>query len=76
MIPKIAKSLFPPKAQFELIFDQLEKQYKTKDDPWGLNLKTFRRGVNVTWMLYQHYFRVRLFGKENVKDSPYMVHTL
>lgn len=59
--------------QFDDIFDQLSKRYPDGEDPWGLNLKKARKTLEFVWPLYKNYFQVRVFGKENVQDEPYMV---
>ncbi len=61
------------KAHFDSIFAQLEKKYLGKEDPWGLNLKRARKSLERVWPLYKHYFRVRCFGTQNIKDQPYIV---
>lgn len=62
-----------PHEQFDDIFDQLSKRYPDGEDPWGLNLKKARKTLEFVWPLYKNYFQVRVFGKENVQDEPYMV---
>src|SRR3990167_905228 len=58
---------------FEEIFDFLDEHYAKNRDPWGLDHKVIKAGVKMVWPLYKHYFRVRLFGAEKVKNHPYMV---
>lgn len=61
-----------PDAQFDEVFEHLEQVYPSQD-PWGLNLKRARRTLRFVYPLYKHYFKVRVFGQENVEDRPYMV---
>lgn len=58
---------------YEEIFDFLDEHYAKNRDPWGLDHKVIKAGVKMVWPLYKHYFRVRLFGAEKVKNHPYMV---
>lgn len=62
-----------PEEKFDQIFDQLKSRYPDGEDPWGLNLNKARKTLEYIWPLYKSYFQVRIFGKENVKDEPYMV---
>ena len=66
-------SLGPSDESFEEIFEQLRLKYPEGEDPWGLNLERARTTLQYIWPLYQNYFKVRVFGKENVQDEPYMV---
>lgn len=54
-------------------FKELELRYQDYRDPWGFNLKTVRGALDLVYPLYKKYFRVRVFGLENVQDVPYMV---
>lgn len=60
-------------AHFDRIFASLEQRYPGKEDPWGLNLKRARKSLERLWPLFQHYFRVRCFGTENISDQPFIV---
>ncbi len=55
------------------IMDHLQKRYPDGEDPWGLNLEQARKTIEAIWPLYQSYFKVRLFGQENVQDEPYII---
>lgn len=57
----------------DVIFKKLENHYPDGEDPWGLNLTKAKKSLEYIWPLYKHYFKVRVFGIENVKDEPYMV---
>lgn len=61
-----------PKQKLGEIFDYLYQKYPTHD-PWGLNLDHAKRTLNTVYPLYHDYFKVRLFGAENVEDRPYIV---
>jgi len=75
MLDNISRSLGVeiPKEHFDDIFTQLLNRYPEGEDPWGLNLKKARHTLEWIWPLYKKYFKVRVFGKENVLDEPYMV---
>lgn len=62
-----------PDEKIDEIFEKLSLRYPDGEDPWGLNLKKARKTVEYIWPLYKHYFKVRVFGAENVRDEPYMV---
>ncbi|MBT3584553.1 MAG: acyltransferase family protein [Halobacteriovoraceae bacterium] len=62
-----------PKEKFDEVFEYLTQYYPRGEDPWGLNVKKARKSLEVIWPLYHNYFKVRVFGKENVQDQPYMV---
>ncbi|EQC49534.1 acyltransferase [Bacteriovorax sp. BSW11_IV] len=53
--------------------EELLKKYPNGEDPWGLNLEKARRNLEYIYPIYKNYFKVRLFGKENVNDRPYIV---
>ena len=54
-------------------FHKLEKRYRNYRDPWGFNLNAVRNALNITLPIYSKYFKVRVFGLENVEDKPYML---
>lgn len=62
-----------PQDKFDEVFAQLSEKYPEGEDPWGLNLKKARKTLEYIWPLYENYFKVRIYGKENVQDEPYMV---
>lgn len=55
------------------IFEQLRKKYQDYKDPWGFNLETCEKTLRKVVPIYRAYFKVRLFGAENVQDHPYIV---
>jgi len=58
-----------PNRQFISSFRALKRQYPSGEDPWGLDLGLFRKVFVKLWPFYQHYFRVRIFGGENVPKT-------
>lgn len=61
------------KKKKDLAFKRLQERYKDYSDPWGFNLDAVKCALNLTLPLYRNYFKVRVFGIENVKDKPYMI---
>lgn len=55
------------------IFEELKVRYKEYKDPWGFNLELCESALRKLVPLYRSYFKVRVFGQENVKDHPYLV---
>ena len=55
------------------IFHELREKYKDYKDPWGFNLDLCEKTLRKILPLYRSYFRVRVFGAENVKDHSYIV---
>lgn len=55
------------------IFTELRVRYKNYRDPWGFNLDLCESAMRKLLPLYRSYFKVRVFGQENVKDKPYIV---
>lgn len=56
----------------EEAFQRLKERYRDYKDPWGFNIETAHKAMNVVYPLYKKYFRVRVFGAENIKDEPYI----
>jgi 1-acyl-sn-glycerol-3-phosphate acyltransferase len=54
-------------------FGQLRARYKNYQDPWGFSLETCEQALRRLIPLYRYYFKVRLFGKENLTDEAYIV---
>lgn len=54
------------------VMQRLSERYKDYHDPWGFNLETVRSTFKFALPIYQKYFRVRVFGAENVADRPYI----
>jgi 1-acyl-sn-glycerol-3-phosphate acyltransferase len=57
----------------DLVFKKLQERYKDYQDPWGFNLNAVKTAMEFVLPIYRNYFKVRVFGLENVKDNPYMV---
>jgi 1-acyl-sn-glycerol-3-phosphate acyltransferase len=55
------------------VFYLLREKYKDYKDPWGFNLETCEKALRKIVPLYRSYFKVRVFGAENVKDHSYIV---
>lgn len=55
------------------IFAELKERYKDYKDPWGFNLELCEKTLRKIIPFYRSYFKVRVFGAENVKDHPYLV---
>lgn len=61
------------KEKKEQAFNKLRARYANYNDPWGFNLDTISQALDIVLPIYRNYFRVRVFGMENVKDRPYMI---
>jgi 1-acyl-sn-glycerol-3-phosphate acyltransferase len=55
------------------VFLQLHERYKDYKDPWGFNLDLCEKTLRKIVPLYRSYFKVRVFGAENIQDHPYIV---
>jgi 1-acyl-sn-glycerol-3-phosphate acyltransferase len=51
----------------------LRHKYLHYQDPWGFNLDLCEKALRTLVPLYRSYFKVRLFGAENIKDHSYIV---
>lgn len=60
------------KEKKEHAFQQLQKRYRNYRDPWGFKLSTVKKTMDIIYPLYKNYFKVRVFGAENLKDIPYI----
>jgi len=60
-------------AKIKNVLSELKLKYQDKPDPWGFNLELCEKALRTLLPFYRHYFKVRVFGAENVKDRPYMV---
>ena len=74
---KFAKDLTAtkPNKKFITSFRALKRQYPSGEDPWGLDLGFFRKVFAKFWPFYKHYFKVRIFGGENVPAQGAFVAT-
>ena len=57
----------------EQVFQKLKERYRDYQDPWGFNIDAVEKAMNYTLPIYRKYFKVRVFGQENVQDEPYMI---
>lgn len=55
------------------IFKYLESKYVEETDPWGLRLSSAQNYIKKIYPLYKDYFKVRVYGQENVEDKQYMI---
>jgi 1-acyl-sn-glycerol-3-phosphate acyltransferase len=55
------------------IFAELRERYQDYNDPWGFNLELCEKAFRKLLPLYRSYFKVRVFGAENVKNHSYLV---
>jgi 1-acyl-sn-glycerol-3-phosphate acyltransferase len=55
------------------VFAKLRIRYKDYKDPWGFNLELCENVLRKLMPLYRSYFKVRVFGQENVQDKPYLI---
>ena len=61
------------KKDIQRVHDELLKHYGSREDPWGLSVSKAKRSLSQLYHLYLHYFKVRLFNKENIENKQYMV---
>ncbi|MFG1500734.1 lysophospholipid acyltransferase family protein [Halobacteriovorax sp. XZX-3] len=61
------------KSTLESTYQSLLKIYGETEDPWGLSVPKAKKSFEILYTIYRHYFKVRLFGKENIKNEQYMV---
>lgn len=54
------------------VFSYLREVYKGYQDPWGFDLDAVEKAISFFLPFYRNYFKVRVFGAENVRDVPYM----
>lgn len=55
------------------VFKELHLRYKDYKDPWGFNLELCENTLRRLLPLYRSYFKVQVFGQENVENKPYLV---
>lgn len=71
------KNLWPLSAEDDAkitkLFKDLRDHYRNYKDPWGFNLDTCEKALRILAPIYRNYFRVRVFGQENIKNKPYLV---
>lgn len=60
-------------AKITEIFSDLKKRYANYKDPWGFNIDLSEKTLRKLVPVYRKYFKVRVFGQENVENIPYIV---
>jgi len=60
-------------AKIKEVFEVLRVKYAGYEDPWGFNLELCEKTLRTILPFYRRYFKVRVFGQENVADVPYLV---
>jgi 1-acyl-sn-glycerol-3-phosphate acyltransferase len=55
------------------VFKDLRERYKEYKDPWGFNVDLCEGALRKLTPIYRSYFKVRVFGAENIKNQPYIV---
>lgn len=73
---KMGETLFlsvEDELKINRIFAELREKYKDYKDPWGFNLELCEKTLRKIVPFYRSYFKVRVFGAENVEDKPYIV---
>ena len=61
------------RARKKQVFQALSNRYEDYRDPWGFNLEAVQKAMDIVLPIYKNYFKVRVFGIENVADEPYML---
>lgn len=59
------EKIVPSDREITKLFRKLNLDEKNQD-PWGLDIKFCKRAVKLLYPLYKHYFKVRIFGLENL----------
>lgn len=60
------------KLKRDTVFAQIKQRYQDYKDPWGFNLNTVETAMRILLPAYFNYFKVRVFGAENIQDRPYI----
>ena len=71
-IPSLPTISYQDRKAFDQIYKKLDQAYPHGTDAWGLNVKKAKRTLETIYPIYKHYFKVRTFGSEHVKDQNYM----
>jgi 1-acyl-sn-glycerol-3-phosphate acyltransferase len=59
-------------AHKEKQIEKLRERYRDYKDPWGFNIERVIDAVNLIYPIYKKYFKVRVFGLDNIDDIPYI----
>lgn len=75
MLKALEQHLLTPEDDQKIteVFVQLREDYKDYKDPWGFNIDLCEQTLRRVMPLFRSYFKVRVFGAENVQDKPYIV---
>ncbi len=75
MLKALEHHLLTPEDDIKIteVFVQLREEYKDYKDPWGFNIDLCEQTLRRVMPLFRSYFKVRVFGAENVKDHAYIV---
>ncbi len=75
MLEALKEGLLRPEDDQKITdaFAFLKEEYKDYKDPWGFNLELCESTLRKVVPLYRQYFKVRVFGVENIKDHSYIV---
>jgi len=60
------------KLHKEQQISKLRERYKDYKDPWGFDVEKVVDAFNLIYPVYKKYFRIRVFGAENIEDKPYI----
>lgn len=66
-------SLTLPKKHLSDLIDFLKSRHQQSLDPFGLDLEFTKKVLASFYPFYRHYFKVRLKGKQHLKDKPYII---
>ena len=72
-LPRLELLSEEDEKKIEDVFAELRVRYQDYKDPWGFNLDLCEKTVRKLLPVYRSYFKVRVFGAENVQDKPYIV---
>lgn len=60
-------------AKITEVFALLREKYQKYQDPWGFNLDLCEKTLRTLLPVYRRYFKVRVFGQENVADNSFII---
>jgi 1-acyl-sn-glycerol-3-phosphate acyltransferase len=60
-------------AKITEVFALLREKYQKYQDPWGFNLELCEKTLRTLLPVYRRYFKVRIFGQENVTDNSFII---
>lgn len=59
--------------KIDYIFKDLQQRYAHTKDPWGLDIDKVKETGKLLYPIYNNYFKVRVLGNKELKQSQYMV---